>query len=181
MRILKLLSPVLFLVFTLSCSPESDESFVESPNSDFIIEIGGGTTPDPTTNLGQTDLLAGQHILSGIVTVALDNGEVVVTYTSEGDWEIVETHLYLGPLSGLPTNGGGNPKIGHFPFKDTHNPGTTEVVVGNTGISLASGECIIIAAHAVVVNTVTGDEETAWGAGNPIGGNSWAMQFEVCN
>lgn len=178
MKFTKLLSTLFSLLLLTACSTEPTVNTVEDNYANLIT---GEETPDPTTNLGQTDLLAGQHILSGIVTVALDNGEVAVTYTSEGDWEIVETHLYIGPLSGLPTNGGGNPKIGHFPFKDTHNPGTTEVVVGNTGISLASGECIIVAAHAVVINTVTGDEETAWGAGNPIGGNSWAMQFEVCN
>jgi hypothetical protein len=181
MKVSKLLFTLCCIAMLTGCSQDSDELLVETPNSNFIIEIGGGTTPDPTTNLYQTDLMAGQHILSGIVSVSLVNGDVVVTYNSDSDWEITETHLYIGPLSGLPTNGGGNPKIGRFPFKGEYGPGITEVIVDNTGISLAPGECIIVAAHAVVENSVTGAEETAWGYGDPIGGNSWAMQFEVCN
>ncbi len=169
---------VLFSLLILSsCSPEN-EDYISSDSSDFIIEIGGGTTPDPTYSSFQTDLMAGQNIYSGIVNVDVVDDNVVVSYTSESDWEIVETHLYVGPLNLLPTTGSGNPQIGHFPYQDTHPAGTVNVEYVGPGIS--EGECVYIAAHAVVVNSVTGEEETAWGAGVPIGGNSWAMTFEYC-
>ena len=174
---LKITFVLVSLVLLTACSPENEEYPVNN-SSNLIIEIGGGTTPDPTSSSYQTDLMAGQHIYSGIVNVEVVDDNVVVSYTSENDWEIVETHLYVGDLNQLPTTGSGNPKIGHFPYKDNHPAGT--VTVEYVGPEISEGECVYVAAHAVVVNTVTGDEETAWGAGVPIGGNSWAMTFEYC-
>lgn len=162
----------------ISCSVDND-AFLNTDQSDLVIEIGGGTSPDPDpTSQYTTDLMAGQNMLSGIVNVTADNGVVEVTYSADAEWEIEETHLYIGDLAGLPTNGGGNPKIGHFPYKDTHPAGTTDVTY--VGPAIEAGDCVYIAAHAVVHNLVTGDTETAWGAGVPIGGNSWAMMFEFC-
>ena len=160
-----------------SCSPEN-EDYTTNNSTDFIIEIGSGTADDPTNNTFQTELTAGQHIYSGIVSVDVHDGNVIVTYTSESDWEILETHLYVGQLNLLPTTGNGNPQIGHFPYKNTHQAGT--VTVEYIGPAINSGDCVYVAAHAVVVNSDTGDEETAWGSGVPIGGNSWAMTFEYC-
>jgi len=173
---------LLLILCTLlvSCSKESDSLIEDSPTADRIIVIDGQTTQDPVI-LSQTDLMAGQNINMGFVTVGLDeNGLLVVTYNSDGDWEIEETHLFVGDLSDLPTNNGGNPKIGQFPHKGTHPAGTNtvEYAIGST---LAEGECVYVAAHAVVTDTSNGQTETAWGAGVPIGGNSWAMMFEVCN
>jgi hypothetical protein len=165
------------LLILSSCSPEN-EDYISSDSSDLIIQIGGGTSPDPTNSSFQTDLMAGQNIYSGIVNVDVVNGNVVVNYTSESDWEIVETHLYIGDLNQLPTTGSGNPKVGQFPYANTHPAGTVNVEY--TGPGITSGECVYVAAHAVVVNSVTGQTETAWGAGIPIGGNSWAMTFEYC-
>ena len=93
------------LVLLTACSPENEEYPVNN-SSNLIIEIGGGTTPDPTSSSYQTDLMAGQHIYSGIVNVEVVDDNVVVSYTSENDWEIVETHLYVGDLNQLPTIAG---------------------------------------------------------------------------
>ncbi|MCH2489818.1 MAG: hypothetical protein MK211_06675 [Flavobacteriales bacterium] len=167
----------LLIALCIGCSPEQET--LEATDANFIIEIGGDTTSDPNSTIYQTDLMAGQHTLAGIVNISEDNGSTTVSYITEGDWEIEEIHLFVGPLEDLPTNGGGNPKIGRFPYKATYPAGTTDAPITVPGI--APGDCVYVAAHAVVVNTVTGDEETAWGAGESIGGNSWAMMFEVCN
>lgn len=175
------ITTLLFLcTILLSCSKDSDLFIEDSPTADRIIIIDGQTTQDPVI-LSQTDLMAGQNILMGFVTVGLDeNGLLEVTYNSDGDWEIEETHLFIGELSDLPTNNGGNPKIGQFPYKSNH-PAGTNTVTYEIGTTLAEGACVYVAAHAVVTDTSNGQTETAWGAGVPIGGNSWAMMFEVCN
>ena len=166
-------------ILLFSCSPDNEDLYVNDPVENFeIIIIDGGVTGDPSATSFQTDLMAGQNIVSGIVTVDVVDGNVVTSYSTDSDWVIEETHLYIGPLSGLPTTGSGNPKIGHFPYANTHPVGTTDV--DYTGPALLEGECVYVAAHAVVTNTVTGETETAWAFGDPIGGNSWAMTFEYC-
>ena len=176
---LKTTLAIIVCLSLLSCSIDGDEIINNTDQSEFIIQIGGGTAGDPTNNSFQTDLMAGQNMLAGVVNVNVVDDVIVVSYSSDSGWEIQETHLYVGDLGSLPTNGGGNPKIGQFPYKDTHNAGTIDVVY-NT-ITIAPGDCVFIAAHAVVENTSTGQNETAWGDGVPIGGNSWAMMFEFCN
>ncbi|WP_034258472.1 hypothetical protein [Altibacter lentus] len=160
----------------LSCQKE--DTLPVNDSSNLIIEIGDGTVPDPTSSIYTTDLMAGQNMYAGTVNVEYIDGTIVVTYASEGDWGIDETHLFVGDLSNLPVNGGGNPKIGKFPYKGTHPAGTTTVTV--ITIPAASGECVTVAAHAVVTNAATGQSETAWGDGESIGGNNWSMMFEVC-
>ena len=169
-----LLAGLLFI----ACSPDQEPIYDNNGTADFLNDLGGATTGTNSAAELDTDLLAGQHILSGIVNVTVVDDNVQVTYSTDADWVITETHLYIGDFNGIPTTGNGNPKIGHFPYKGTHNANTVDVTY--VGPSLAEGECTYIAAHAVVVNTTTGQEETAWGDGIPIGGNSWAMTFEYC-
>ncbi|MBT8262367.1 MAG: hypothetical protein KJO05_06065 [Bacteroidia bacterium] len=160
-----------------SCSPDN-EDYTSSETANNIIVIGGATTTDLTNQSFQTELMAGQNIYAGIVNVDIKDGVVVVSYSSDTEWEITETHLYIGALNLLPTTGNGNPMIGQFPYADTHPVGTINVEI--VGPTISEGDCVYIAAHAVVVNSDTGDDETAWGAGEPIGGTSWAMMFEYC-
>lgn len=162
----------------ISCSPEANETTLDATQRGLDLPGIDPGTVGGTTVLEETELTAGQNIDAGTVTVVLENGNLVITYTTSGDWYIDETHLFVGDLADLPTNGGGNPRIGHFPYSSTNGPGTVTVVY--TLPALAPGECVYVAAHAVVIDAVTGQEETAWGNGEPIGGNSWAMMFEVC-
>ena len=136
--------------------------------------------PDPIGGDYETDLMAGQHTDSGNVIVSETSGNLDVTFETEGDWIILETHLYVGSQEDMPANNPGNPRIGQFPYKTDHGDGVTTFTYSNLG-ELAVGECTWVAAHAVVYNTVTNQEETAWGDGADIPGNSWAMYFEVCN
>ena len=127
-----------------------------------------------------TDLIAGQYTDSGNVVVTEIDGNLDVTYETEGNWIILETHLYVGTQEEMPATRPGNPKIGRFPYATDHGDGVTTFTYSDLG-ELAVGECTWVAAHAVVYNTVTNQEETAWANGDEIDGNSWAMYFEVCN
>ncbi len=164
-------------LFFLSCSQEAviEE---DQPTANLFNAVNTGT--QNTVNLYDDVLFAGQTIDVGVARVDLEDGIVFVSYETEGDWIIEETHLFVGQLADVPTNGGGNPKIGQFPFKDTHT-GNTTLVSYDTGFTLVNGECLYVAAHAVVTNTVTGQSETAWFNGDPFGGNSWAMISHVCH
>ncbi|MBW2937996.1 hypothetical protein KXJ69_07755 [Aureisphaera sp. CAU 1614] len=162
----------------ISCSKEANvdqEAIKDGNDMDTRRDEPGGGEP---IVLYDDLLLAGQHIESGTISAVLVEGVIEVTYNTNSDWEIEETHLFVGDLSDLPTNGGGNPKIGRFPYKGNHASGTSTVTYST--IELQQGECVYVAAHAVVTNVNTGQTETAWGNGVPIGGNSWAMMFEVC-
>jgi hypothetical protein len=174
---------VLSIFFLVSCS--QDEMIDSTANLEFGGGPGGNTGNVDGNNNGpeapndlQTDLIAGQNIYVGLMDVTVTDGNVTVVYSTDGDWIIEETHLYIGDLNNLPATGSGDPKIGHFPYKGVHTNYTT--FVSYTGPALVEGECTYIAAHAVVTNVVTGQTETAWGDGEPLPGNSWAMAFEYC-
>jgi hypothetical protein len=148
---------------------------------------------------GCVTLYAGQSIDVGTVCVAVDasvdtsaqcgegaSGAMSVTYTTEGGWTLVETHLAVGDeLSDIPTNKKGNPSIGLFPYAMTGMTGATTqtfvVPLCELGIDGADEACepltAHLAAHAVVKNGEGGATETAWGDGAAFGGGSWAEQF----
>lgn len=170
----------LSLLVVVACS--KDDSNTDSAFENFIIGIpgqidDGGLGEDE--ELYNEDLIAGQNYDAGSIIVTVVDGYVVVTYETDGDWVIDDTtHLFIGDFEDLPTTGSGNPKVGQFPYSETHAAGTTTVTV--VGPQIAEGECVYIAAHAEVTRTSTGQSETAWGNGTPMGGNNWSMGFEVC-
>lgn len=130
-----------------------------------------------------TDLIAGQHHLAGNVTVENDDDFIYVTYNATGNWRIKKTHLYIGDCDGIPTNGGGNPKIGLFPLSENHsNPSVGSYTYAISRDNVPACGCV--AAHAEVVRLNGGgiivQSETAWGEGPTIGGKSWAMKFNYC-
>lgn len=76
---------------------------------------------------GCYDLLAGQTIDAGDVCfeVIEDNKTLAVTYTTDGDWELTEAHLWVGEdQDGYPMSKKGNPKIGNFPHNSGNITGT---------------------------------------------------------
>jgi hypothetical protein len=163
----------------VSCSTEEVAPTIDSIEVNRI-DIDPDPDPDPQPiELASTQLTAGQHFDSGTVTVMSDATGVTVNYDTTGDWILLETHLYVGTIEDLPSTGNGSPKIGHFPYDGEHSGNTTSVSY-NVG-DIAAGTCTYVFAHAVVYNTVTNQEETAWGAGLEAAGNNWAMYFEACN
>ena len=49
------------------------------------------------------ELIAGQQILAGFISVSNDSENLFVTYTTDNGWHLVETHLYVGSLDEVPT------------------------------------------------------------------------------
>lgn len=132
------------------------------------------------------DLIAGQNMNAGTVTVSNDETYIYVTYTTSNGWLLTQTHLYVGNCDLIPVNGAGNPIPGQFPYSSSHNYVTSytyQVPVS----AIAVGNCGCIAAHAVVVKLDAAghviNQQTGWGNGvriNPSGGN-WGMKFEFCS
>jgi hypothetical protein len=122
-------------------------------------------------------LWAGQHIDVGEVIYGInENAEFYVTYNCTGDWQLVETHLFAGELIDMPKTvkrgGDIHPKVGRF---DQATPVTT-ATDHNPWVSTFTytipldllPPCSVgftVAAHAVVENTATNQNETAWADG----------------
>ena len=139
-------------------------------------------------------LIAGQFENVGSVTVSYDGANLCVTYETEGDWELVETHFTIATSPGdIPQTKKGNPIPGHFLYGDDEL-GKYDPIEGNLeGGEVIYVECIelelevgtyIIAAQAKLVNTQEIDDEgnlvteSGWGEGDEFTeGRNWAMYF----
>ncbi len=134
----------------------------------------------------EVNLMAGQTMIAGTVTVTNDAEYIYVTYTTTGSWVLTQTHLYVGACNFIPVNNPGNPIPGQFPYSGTHNNITT--VTYQVPISkIPVGSCGCIAAHAVVkeLNSSGGtiQTQTGWGQGTQInmGSGNWGMKFDYCS
>jgi len=127
------------------------------------------------------DLVVGrQHIPVGTLTVVVDGTDLVVTYDiTDPEWELLETHLYVG--TSAPTKSA----PGRFPYgsSDVVDEGEYEIDLGSfTGT-------LYIAAHAeigmidefgepVLDENDEQIKETVWAEGTQIRtGKNWAMYF----
>ena len=115
----------------------------------------------------ETDLMAGQHYVAGTVTVSINKTNVTVTYTTNDNWVLNETHLYAGDKDLIPVTKKGNPKIGKFPYKAEHD-GVNEFSYVIPIAELKGTKCFTIAAHAVVTS-VCSDSPTGPLPDGPIG------------
>jgi hypothetical protein len=108
-------------------------------------------------------LMAGQHIEVGTVEfydpTDGNGGPLEVTYILTGGWTMSESHVYAGPVGDMPRNNPGTPKVGKFPYKETHANVTTYTYY----IPVSDTNRFAIAAHCVVNNN---GGETAWAEGN---------------
>ncbi|MBD3635760.1 MAG: hypothetical protein HUJ25_00340 [Crocinitomicaceae bacterium] len=129
------------------------------------------------------DLIAGQNQNAGTLSISNDNNFIYVTFNTSGQALIYETHVYVGEMSGLPTNGGGNPQIGQFPYSDTHNGVSTFTITVPIDPNL---NCFVVAAHASVgmldEEGNVSHYETAWAGDCEINssGGSWALYAKYC-
>ena len=109
------------------------------------------------------DLIAGQNINVGTVSVWNDGTTLYVKYDTIDGWEMTETHLAVAtdptliPQT-LPNKkglGGGNPIPGQFAYSTIHNPAvitfTYEIPLSTWG----PGTTLYIAAHAAVKKCTT--------------------------
>lgn len=169
------------VVFLSSC--EKEEGL-------FLDKKEPGSLKSQTTSIVSVntsysvDLMAGQHILAGNVTVSNDGQNFIITFNTHADWKLYELHLWLGKdLSDLPKNRGGNPIIGHFPYKVSSLNGVTEysfvLPMSDFGSPAdLNGKMFYVAAHAVVTKDGTNQTETAWAGIDRINNRgSWATYF----
>ena len=95
-------------------------------------------------------LLAGQTIDAGTVTIANDDINLYVTFSTTSPWLLSETHVHVGDsLEDIPQTKKGNPKVGRFDYQTEHDPVVNEFtyVIPLAGFD----DVIVVAAHAVVV------------------------------
>ena len=125
-----------------------------------------------------TNLIAGQNIVVGTVSVYHDPTHIIIRYETFEEWRIEATHLSVGNdgENSFPTTGSGNPKIGKFEYSSDH-----KLLVNSFDYFISKDELEEIyyfAAHAVVEN-IDGGKETAWGEGENFSGSNWSMYVEA--
>ena len=182
MKKLKFLPTILLACLILTCSNEKslESSSIEIQDPNFrVSENNLNGQFHETSDIEPcitTNLIAGQNNIAGTVSVYNDGENLIITYVTNEDWSIDLTHLSIGDCDeSIPTNGSGNPIIGHFEHTEPHSAGTSEVVYL---IALdALEEYFCFAAHAEVTGPTGG--ETAWAEGTEFEGNSWAMFVEA--
>ncbi|MFY0535636.1 hypothetical protein [Nannocystis pusilla] len=128
------------------------------------------------------ELIAGQNIDVGSVTVYNDETTVCVAFATEGDWYLTETHLAIAADPAAIPQKNGNPIPGQFPLH--HEDLWTQhdafcVLLADIGAE--PGDPLYIATHAAVAQEIEGEPvggETAWGQGQDFPGKNWGMYFE---
>ena len=150
-----------------------------SLNSSAAIDIVTGD--DVTTAATTVDLIAGQNTTVGTVEIVAtaQGGEdgYLVTYQTLAGYCISEWHLDAGyadgnSITGIPVNGGGNPKIGKFAYgANTGCLSTVEQFIPASEIEDGEGS-LVFAAHAVVTNN---DEDCNYIYGIASDGNIYKI------
>ena len=135
-------------------------------------------TSDPQT----IDLMAGQNIDAGDVTVWGDGTNLYVKYQTSDGWLLTETHLQVAAsLAGIPQTKNGNPIPGQFTEGDSYSPpqpgDTFTFNLADNG--WGANTTFYIAAHAVVVKETSEcvQRETGWAEGTQFSGKNWATYF----
>ncbi|MEN8374571.1 MAG: hypothetical protein ABFS34_03915 [Gemmatimonadota bacterium] len=130
--------------------------------------------PAVCSEITGTALIADEVVPVGTVEVSNDEANLYVVYRTSAAWPILNTAVFVGDSpADIPVNKKGNPRVGKFPFKSAHGPGTMEVV-WEIPLTEVSGFDAVIAAFAQVGESAEG----AWGAGTAIVENgNWSTFF----
>ncbi len=183
-RLKSLLAPffiILLVVITImSCSKEETFTARTSCTIDTDLVSFSSLSCNTATSI---DLIAGQTINAGKITLFNDGINLTVTFSTTGGWVLDETHLFAGDCAYIPLNSSCNPQFGLFPFNNTHSPSATSFTYQIPVTSLDSCFCFVAHASVSQVNT-TGDiitSETAIGVGpNDLPGNRWGWFSVFC-
>lgn len=179
LSILAVVTVVALLAIVISCErsslPTEKGSVLQSVN------IGGTGESCHTLYAGQT-IDAGTVCYEDIDTNNDGESDALrVCYTTTGCWELSEIHFAIGDnFSDIPTNKGGNPQIGLFPYSYTFGAGVQNFCF-DIPFTAFGGDCskpdniYYVAAHAALKNTCNGTQETGWGSGSGFPGRNWAM------
>jgi hypothetical protein len=134
------------------------------------------------------DLIAGGGNAKSAVTVGNvravtpDGRSFSVIYQiTEPGWCLTEVHVHVADTVGeVPQTRSGNPKVGQFAYRDANLGCRTEYTFPAISLGTLAGS-FAVPAHAVVQRQL-GDltlTETAWAAGTPFPGKSWATYMET--
>jgi len=128
-----------------------------------------------------TALYVGQTIPVGYVLFTNDDEFLYVTYHTTDGWYLGSTKLYVGELSNLPVNGGGNPVLGQFPYQQDHDLSVSDFTYTIPLTGLPS--CYILATYADVYKNDGGIvlSEGAWGFGTEFpDASQWGWYYDYC-
>jgi hypothetical protein len=166
---------VLAIVIGISSCKKETTSPLAPQSPAHQLRSLSANTPCGTSTV--VELVAGQNMNAGTVTVSNDANNLTVTYSTANGWTMSEVHLYVGDCALIPTNGPGNPVPGHFPYSANLNNAQQYTVT----IPLSQlGNCFCVAAHAIV-SSAGGGTQTAWGAGTRfVDRGNWATYFQAC-
>jgi len=188
---MKAIAALLVLIVSIlalsGCSVEKieEDAGETHPMSPVSIEITGDNVC--------VDIIAAQSMVVGDICVEIleESNELCVTYTTSDEWELTETHLWVGEsIATMPQTRKGNPRIGHFPHHSGDITGNTTwcCYISLTEFGLQGDETICekdlyIAAHSELrLENADGSYtyETGWGAGVPIvERGSWATYYGI--
>ena len=164
-------------------STESENSSFKSTNDPLNIVLDREEVEDiECDETIRTDLMAGQDIYVGELLIRKENEELIISYDlSSTEWEVKESHLFVGDINDAPFTNSGNPQIGHFPYHKDDKDDDHSYTIPLSELN----DCFSVIAHAVVVQIVNGNEtanETAFGLGdNTFDGNRWGWYLDICN
>lgn len=151
----------LIILIIASCSKEeSEELIVDSPKVQSNLKSLEVLTLPDFCNDSPTvfELIAGQTMDVGSVTIGNDEENLYITYETVDGWMLDEIHLFIGDLSDVPVNKQNTPVPGHFPYKAEDINATSFTLE----IPLADiDSCFVVLSHAAVVKD--DKDETAWG------------------
>lgn len=144
-----------FAVFDASNSYTPTYYDMRNPDGTEYAHYWGDMTslPAPLCEPYVTDLIAGQNMNVGTVTVSHEDGQLVVTYDiTDPDWCITATHLDVETsVDDIPQKNG-NPIPGHFQYNDTWDCETTVTYTMDWDEAWCDLSDLYIAAHAIVTN-----------------------------
>lgn len=145
--------------------------------------FSGGEDPEDCPTIVKT-FYAGQHINAGTIYTYNDQSHLYIIFAMSNNWVMGMTHIYVGSKESMPQTKKGNPKIGNFPYKISHDPMTKHYVF-KLPLDEIDLNCFIVAAHAEVHHLNNNGEidqsETAWADGEQITDKgSWAMYYDYC-
>jgi len=126
-----------------------------------------------------TDLIAGQTIDVGDVSVWNDGTHLYVKYATTGDWCLTGTHLHVATtLAEIPQTKKGNPIPGHFKYNMSHGPCTTEYTYAIDLDGWGPTTELYVAAHAGVCGP--GEEPVfAQGLLSTVTLHAWTEAWDV--
>ncbi len=135
----------------------------------------------PCGTVSTGNLIAGQKIDIGSVSIYNTADSLFIDLSTTGNWWIQSANVYVGLLANMPQTPNGNPKVGQFPYQKSLDP---KKKVLRFGIPLAGlPSCFIVAVHVEARKVINGQlvqSETAWGQGLSLPGPNWAMGANYC-